>query len=104
MYKYACICMYVYVSICMCVCMCVYVCVYVCIFIHSFRAFYYMCVCMHVYCICNQKTNKQEVWKSLVRASSSAQPTEEKKDTCIRMYVCIIYGGNCPGREMSYPK
>ena len=26
------------------------------------------------------KTNKKEVWKSLVRASSSAQPTEEKKD------------------------
>src|SRR6218665_3589432 len=26
------------------------------------------------------KTNKKEVWKSLVRASSSAQPTEEKKE------------------------
>src|SRR6218665_3876311 len=40
------------------------------------------------------KTNKKEVWKSLVRASSSAQPTEEKKeeeDVCIliRMYVFI---------------
>ena len=28
----------------------------------------------------DQKTNKKEVWKSLVRASSSAQPTEEKKE------------------------
>ena len=27
-----------------------------------------------------KKTNKNEVWKSLVRASSSAQPTEEKKE------------------------
>ena len=27
-----------------------------------------------------KKTNKKEVWKSLVRASSSAQPTEEKKE------------------------
>src|SRR6218665_85780 len=27
-----------------------------------------------------KKTNKKEVWKSLVRASSSAQPTEERKE------------------------
>ena len=27
-----------------------------------------------------KKTNKKEVWKSLVRASSLAQPTEEKKE------------------------
>ena len=27
-----------------------------------------------------KQTNKKEVWKSLVRASSSAQPTEEKKE------------------------
>ena len=26
------------------------------------------------------KTNKKKVWKSLARASSSAQPTEEKKE------------------------
>ena len=26
------------------------------------------------------KNNKKEVWKSLARASSSAQPTEEKKE------------------------
>jgi len=27
-----------------------------------------------------KRTNKKEVWKSLVRASSVAQPTEEKKE------------------------
>src|SRR6218665_249855 len=34
-----------------------------------------------------KKTNKKEVWKSLVRTSSSAQPTEEKKDVLQYYYT-----------------
>jgi len=36
-----------------------------------------------------KKSNKKEVWKSLVKASSSAQPTEEKKDA-INKNLCHI--------------